>query len=161
VARLLPALLLLAACTPAEFDPVLSDAVDLTLWTILCEPEEDPETHFYVDGGAPYTIRWDARCIRDGGEIAWWAVKVSYWEDRAEDAWNLWLIDPDVDEVSYGDARVDGTTDPNIPNPSFPNALERVAPAPLTAGDYRVEIWGIVGEYTDSMRNEVRVTVVE
>ncbi len=157
----LPLLVALTACPVEPIDPVLDDGVEVVLWTTQCEPDALPQDHFFVTNDGPYAIAWDVLCVRDRGEFLWFAVKVSYWEDRAEDAWNLWLIDPSVREVTYGERDVDGTTDPNIPNTSFPDALERVPPAPLDPGDYRVEVWGIVGEYTDSQRNEVRLTVVE
>lgn len=36
----------------------------------------------------------------------------------------------------------------------------RVPPDELAGGDYRVEVWGVVDDYLDSQRNEVRLTVV-
>ena len=124
------------------------------------EPDVEPEDHFVVER-SPYVITWDALCVRDGRDVSWGALKISYWEDRAEDAWNVWLIDPEVSEVTYGEPQIDGTSDPNIPNTMFPYALERVGPAALDPGDYRVEVWAVVDDYLDSQRNEVRLTVVE
>ena len=148
-----------SGCTDEDALPVLHDGVEVLLWTTQCEPDIEPEDHFFVNR-EPYSIRWEALCVRDRGDISWWALKVSLWEDRAEDAWNVWLIDPAVTEATYGDARIDAIVDPNIPNVDHPLVWERTAPAPLTAGDYRVEVWGIVDDYLDSMRNEVRLTVV-
>ncbi len=160
LAALLLSLSLLAACTTEPAEPVLHDRVEVQLWTVLCEPDVEPEDHFVVER-SPYVITWDALCVRDGRDVSWWALKISYWEDRAEDAWNVWLIDPEVSEVTYGEPQIDGTSDPNIPNTMFPYALERVGPAALDPGDYRVEVWAVVDDYLDSQRNEVRLTVVE
>lgn len=156
---LLPALLLLSACTAEPTDPVLDDRVDVQLWTVMCEPDEEPEDHFVVEV-SPFVIGWEALCVRDGRDVSWWALKISYWDDRAEDAWNVWLIDPTVQEVTYGQPGIDGASDPNVPNTMFPDALERVGPASLDPGEYRLEVWAVVDDYLDSQRNEVRVTVV-
>jgi hypothetical protein len=164
VVRLYPTLALLAllvGCTGASPDPVLSDEVHVVLYTSQCEPEEPLHDRFYVTRSGTFDISWEALCVRDDREISWWAVKVSYWEDRAEDAWNVWLIDPDVDRVRYGEAMIPGASDPNLLNEAYPDALERVAPDELVAGEYRVEIWGVVDDYLDSQRNEVRLTVVD
>ena len=87
-------------------------------------------------------------------------MKVSYWEDRAEDAWNVWLIHPDRSSVRYGEAQIEAAVDPNIVNVDHPQAMERVPPALLEPGDYRVEVWGVVDNYLDSQRSEVQVSVV-
>ncbi len=158
--RLLPlAVLLIVGCSPEPVPP-RSDGVEVLLWTPSCEPDFEPETHFHVPAGA-YTISWDALCVRDAASIAWWAVKISYWEDRADDAWNVWLIDPSIQEVHYAEGEIDAAIDPNVLNPDHPFALERVAPAPLEYRDYRVEVWGVVDNYLDSQRNEVRLTLVD
>ncbi len=157
---LLP-LLLLVACPAADEGPPLTDTVDLVLWTAQCEPELDPEDHFYIaDNGEPWHIAWELPCVRDGGEVTWFAVKVSLWEDRAEDLWNLWYVDPSIHELRYGQASVDGALDPQ--NTAYPDALLRVGPiSPLDVGDYRVEVWAVVNDSLDAQRNEVRLTVVE
>jgi len=162
VTRLLPLALLLAlaACTdPVE--PDLVDEVHVVLYTSLCEPEAPPEDHFTVSFVGVFDISWEALCTRDGRDIGWWALKVSFWEDRAEDAWNVWMIDPEVDRVWYGQAEIEGAEDPYIVNESWPDALVRVGPTALQPGDYRVEIWGVVDDYLDSQRSEVRLTVVD
>ena len=160
--RLLALLLIgftLVACAEEELAPEVSDQVDLVLSTSLCEPDEPPVDHFWAAASASFDITWDTLCVRDGGEISWYAVKVSYWEDRAEDAWNVWLIHPDRSEVRYGEATIKGVLDPNIVNPSHPDAMERVPPATLQPGDYRVEVWAVTDDYLDSQRSEVRLTI--
>ena len=154
-------LLLVSACTDEPADPVLTDEVHLVLYTSLCEPGSPPDDHFAVTRSGTFDISWEALCVRDGREIGWWAVKVSWWQDRAEDAWNVWLIDPEVERVRYGQATISGAADPNVLNEAWPDALERVAPSELDAGEYRVEVWGVVDDYLDSQRNEVRLTVVD
>lgn len=158
---LLPVLLLLCGCGEGVPDPPIGDSVDLVLSTALCPPDDDPPEQYWVDVAAGFDIRWETLCVRDGGQINWYAVKVSYWEDRAEDAWNVWLIDPNRSSVRYGEALIEGALDPNVVNVDHPYALERVAPALLETGDYRVEVWGVVDDYLDSQRSEVRLTVVE
>lgn len=160
LAPTLALLCLLAGCTDAPTDPVLVDEVHVVLFTSQCEPEPAPIDHFAVSWSGTFDISWQALCVRDGRDVSWWAVKVSYWEDRAEDAWNVWLIDPTVDRVRYGEAMIPGAADPNMLNEAYPDALERVAPDVLEPGEYRVEVWAVVDDYLDSQRNEVRLTVV-
>lgn len=157
---LLLSLLLLTACDAEEAPPQTTDSVDLVLWTLQCEPEADPQDHFHIDASTQvWWIRWELPCVRDGGTVDWMAVKVSLWDDRAEDLWNLWFVDPELDEVRYGAADVPGIADST--NTDFPHALERVTPiTPLPAGDYRVEVWAIVGGSLDAQRTEVRLTVL-
>lgn len=158
---LLPLLLLLSACDPAA-DPIdTTDSVELVLWTLQCEPDVDPPDHFVLDAATQvWWLRWTVPCVRDGGDVDWLAVKVSLWDDRAEDLWNLWFVDPELRELRYGQADVPGIIDAT--NIDYPNALERVPPStPLPPGDYRVEVWAVVGGSLDAQRNEVRVTVVE
>jgi hypothetical protein len=159
--RFLLAILLLAACEPTELPAETTDSVELVLWTTQCEPEADPQDHFHVDAATQvWWLRWSIPCVRDGGDVDWLAVKVTDWDDRAEDVWNLWFVDPTLSEVRYGQADVPGIADST--NVDFPNALERVTPiTPLPPGDYRAEIWAIVGGSLDAQRNEVRITVVE
>ena len=145
--------------TPVEIE--LTETVELVLSTSLCEPEEEPVDHFFAAEDAPFRIAWETLCVRDSGEVNWYAVKVSYWEDRAEDAWNVWLIDPTIDSVRYGEATIPAVVDANVVNTNHPNALERVAPALLEPGDYRVEVWAVVDDYLDSQRSEVRLTLVD
>ena len=151
----------LGGCPAIEPDPVLTDEVHLVLYTSLCEPTEELQDHFYVARGATFEISWEALCVRDDREISWWAVKVTYWEDRSEDAWNVWLIAPEIDHVRYGEGTIDAAVDPNIINENHPLAMERVPPDDLLVGEYRVEVWGVVDDYLDSQRNEVRLTVVD
>jgi hypothetical protein len=151
----------LVGCDEEDLAPDLTEQVDLVLSTSLCEPSEAPEEHFWAAVSTSFDIRWDTLCVRDGGEVSWYAVKVSYWEDRAEDAWNVWLIHPDRSEVRYGEATIDGVLDPNIVNPAHPDAMERVPPAILQPGDYRVEVWAVTDEYLDSQRSEVRLTITD
>ncbi len=97
---LLPILLLLAACDPAEVPPETTDSVELVLWTLQCEPDVDPEDHFFVDATTQvWWIRWMVPCVRDGGDVDWLALKITLWDDRAEDIWNVWFADPELREV--------------------------------------------------------------
>ncbi len=158
---LLPFLaLLLGACEEVPEPPEITDRVELVLSTSLCTPDTPPDTRFWGLATASFDIAWDTLCVRDGGEINWYAVKVSYWEDRAEDAWNVWLIHPELRAVRYGEASIEAAVDPNIVNEDHPDALERVPPALLEPGDYRVEVWGVVDDYLDSQRSEVRLTLL-
>lgn len=152
--------LLLCACEEVPEPPETTDRVALVLSTSLCPPDVQPEARFWVLASESFRIAWNTLCVRDGGEINWYAVKVSYWEDRAEDAWNVWLIHPDLREVRYGEASIEAAVDPNVINEAHPDALERVPPALLEPGDYRVEVWGVVDDYMDSQRSEVRLTIV-
>jgi hypothetical protein len=152
---------LLCACDDSAVLAEITDRVELVLSTSLCPTDEEPTERYWALANASFDIAWDTLCVRDGGEITWYAVKVSYWEDRAEDAWNVWLIHPDVGEVRYGEATIEAALDPNIVNPHHPDALERVAPATLVPGDYRVEVWGVVEDYIDSQRSEVRLTLTQ
>ncbi len=158
--RLLP-LLLLVGCAPEPGPAATTDSVELVLWTLSCEPDEDPPDHFQLAADQQvWWLRWSVPCVRDGGTVDWLAVKVSLWDDRAEDLWNLWFDDPELRELRYGAADVPGVADAS--NTDFPNALERVpAQTPLPPGDYRAEVWAIVGGSLDAQRNEVRVTVLE
>lgn len=151
--------LLLCSCDEVPDAPEITDRIELTLSTSLCPPEVPPTDRYWALAAASFDIAWDTLCVRDGGEISWYAVKVSYWEDRSEDVWNVWLIHPDLSEVRYGEASIDAAVDPNIVNPGHPRALERVPPALLEVGDYRVEVWGVVDGYMDSQRSEVRLTL--
>ena len=149
-------------CGAGEVEPLTSDVVDLVLYTTQCPPETEPETHFHTEAAAPLTtltLRWDLRCVRDQSEIQWWAVRVSHWDDRAEDIWNVWYLDPELREVRYGKAQIPGGVDIN--NTDYPYAMEKVPPQALPPGDYRVEVWGILVEYLDSQWSEVRLTVEE
>jgi len=157
--RLLPLLplFLLVACEPVG-DPTPGTAVELTLSTPQCEPDFVPDDHFFVADHF-FEVQWRTLCVRDRSSFAWQAVKVSLWDDRAEDIWNVWFLDPELESVRYGDADLPGVVDPA--NDAFPSALERVPPlAPLPAGDYRVEVWGVLENLGDSQRAEVRLTVL-
>jgi len=154
--RLLP-LLLLAACHPVA-EPVVVDEVQLVLSTAQCAPEVEPNDHFTVADHL-FDVTWETLCVRDRSVFAWQAVKVSLWDDRAEDAWNVWFVDPEVSSVRYGEVDLPGVLDPA--NDAGPFALERVPPlAPLPAGDYRVEVWGVLENLGDSQASEVRLTVL-
>ena len=63
--------------------------------------------------------------------------------------------------MRYGEVTIDAAVDPNIVNPNHPDALERVAPTTLVPGDYRVEVWAVTGDYVDSQRSEVRLTITD
>jgi hypothetical protein len=39
--------------------------------------------------------------------------------------------------------------------------MERVPPAILQPGDYRVEVWAVTDDYLDSQRSEVRLTITD
>ena len=159
-ALLLPASLAVAtACAPVDaLPPPLTDEVHLPLYTSLCEPEEAP-TRYYASDDTILQISWRSLCLRDNLPHAWMAVKVSLWTDRAEVMWNVWFIDPELDSVRYGDESIDSAA--VTENPDWPSAQERVAPRPLTAGDYRVEVWGVQEDLGGSMMSEVRLTMVE
>ena len=154
-------LVTLGACEEPLSEPGLDEGVHLVLNTSLCEPEVEPQSHFFLRASGGFETSWETLCVRDGGEVNWYAIKVSYWEDRAEDAWNVWLIDPTIDSVVYGDPSIPAVLDANIVNESHPDALERVAPVPLVPGDYRVEVWAVVDDYLDSQRSEVRLTLLD
>ncbi|HCP45747.1 MAG TPA: hypothetical protein DIU15_06880 [Deltaproteobacteria bacterium] len=148
----------LSACG-GDLPPIeTTDRVELVLHTTLCEPEAEPPVHFHADDWNGLSLAWDILCVRDGGTIQWWGLKVSHWEDRAEDLWDVWYIDPALREVRYGEAQIDGGVDLN--NTSFPHAMERVPPRALVPGDYRVEVWGILENYLDSQWAEARITIV-
>ena len=151
----------LSGCPEEPFEAPVGDRVDLVLSTSRCVPDPEPTSRFWVPADSNFDIGWETLCVRDGGEIIWYAVKVSLWEDRSEDAWNVWLIHPDRSELRYGEAQIEAAVDPNLVNEDHPDAMERVPPALLEPGDYRVEVWGIVDGYLDSQRSEVRLTIVE
>lgn len=148
----------LAGCGGAPEAVATTDRVELLLHTTLCEPETEPLRHFHTSDWTSLVLAWDILCVRDGGTIQWWGLKVSHWEDRAEDLWDVWYIDPSVRELRYGEAQIDGGVDLN--NTAFPHAMERVPPRALPPGDYRFEVWGILENYLDSQWDEVRITVV-
>lgn len=149
----------LAGCaTPAAPEP--SDRVELLLYTVACPPASEPPFEQFVAADAPWTIAWTTRCTRDGRSVAWSAVKVSYWDDRAEDTWNLWYIDPTVSELAYGATDVPGIDD--TLNDDYPEAWRRVpAVDPLPPGAYRVEIWAVQDDSLDAQTTDVKVTVLE
>jgi hypothetical protein len=156
--------LALPACAPGEPEPEPADPVQLYLWTSLCEPdpEDPPPDWFAVEKANPYPdfrIAWELLCVRDGAEVDWFALKVSHWDDRSEDLWNVWYLDPNLREVRFGDAELPG--DVQADNTSYPAALERVPPRAMPPGDYRVEVWALLPETLDSQRSEVRLTVTE
>ncbi len=112
--RLLP-LLLLAACDPVA-EPAIAEEVRLVLSTAQCEPDVAPEDHFTV-ADHHFDVSWETLCVRDRSVFAWQAVKVSLWDDRAEDAWNVWFVDPDVSSVRYGEVDLPGVLDPATARP--------------------------------------------
>lgn len=156
--RLLPALALLLAGCPAD-DPVSPiDQVDLLLYTPACEPESEPPFENWMNDRTELTISWDVLCHRDAAETAWFAVKVSLWEDRADDLWNLWYIEPELRAVTYGEEGVPGVT--NAQNPDSPDAQVRVEPRELVAGEYRVEVWEVPDNTADATVAEAKLTVL-
>ncbi len=71
----------LAACEEPLLEPELDEGVHLVLSTSLCEPETEPQSHFFLRAGGGFETSWETLCVRDGGEVNWYALKVSYWED--------------------------------------------------------------------------------
>jgi hypothetical protein len=154
---LLLSLILLAGCAE-EDPPTITDTITVDVFTARCDPEVGFEEQFVEVGLLP-TLRWEVLCVRDDARIGWLAVKVSDWDDRADDWWNVWYLDPDLREVTYGEAPLPGVADEN--NPFAPDALPRVAPRELTIGSYRAEVWAVSADLVDSTIGETKFTVVE
>lgn len=158
IGLIIATLILGSACEPAG-EPARTDSVELVLFTTRCEPEFAPPDRFWVTEGSPWNIGWTTRCRRDDRSFQWQAIKVSFWEDRAEDAWNVWFIEPSVDLVTFGEGSLPGVD--ALGNDDYPEALLRVRPVdPLPSGDYRVEVWGVQEDLADAQTSEVRVTVL-
>jgi len=154
----LAALVLLAAGCPSEEPPPITDTVLVDVYTSRCDPEAGMPEHFAEAGSVP-TLRWSVLCLRDDAPVAWWAIKVSDWDDRADDWWNVWYVDPDLREVSYGETPLPGVTDEN--NAFSPDAFPRVAPRELGEGAYRVEVWAVTTDLVDSTIGEAKLTMLE
>jgi len=154
--RLLLPLILLAGC--ALPGPETTDRVDLLLWSPACEPEAEPPFENWIEEGAGLTVAWDVLCTRDDAETSWFAVKISRWDDRADDMWNVWYLDPARRAVEYAEDDLPGVTDAQ--NPDSPDANVRVEPRDLVAGDYRVEVWNVPGNIGDAVVSEAKLTVL-
>ena len=148
----------LAGCAAPAAEPEVVDSVHVEVFTEACAPQETLG-RAWVAAGEDLTLSWEALCTRDALPIVWWALKVSLWEDRADDWWNIWYLPPDLGEAEYGQLNLPGVPDPQ--NSAAPLALQRVFPRELVPGDYRLEVWGVQQNAADSMRREVRITVVE
>ena len=149
--------ILVAGCAELP-PPETTDVVSVELFTAFCDPQSDPEESFLAPGTVP-TLRWNILCNRDGVEPAWLAVKVSHWDDRADDWWNVWYADPSLRETTYGETPLPGVDDEN--NPFFPDALPRVAPRELAPGSYRLEVWAVPTDLVDAVIGEGRFTVLD
>ena len=154
---LLVTLALGVGCAEPE-PPVFTDTVAIDVFTARCDPGGELPSSTLELGTVP-TLRWDVLCVRDDDAVAWWAIKISDWGDRADDWWNVWYVDPGVREVVYGEAPLPGVADEN--NPFAPDALPRVAPRSLSVGSYRAEVWAVSAEAWDSTIGEAKFTVVE
>lgn len=148
---------ILPACE-AEQVPSPVDQVDLVLYTPACEPDVEPPFDNWMNVGTDLTISWDVLCHRDDASSAWFAVKVSLYEDRADDLWNLWYVDPDLRAVTYGEEGVAGVT--NAQNPDSPDAQVRVQPRELVPGEYRIEVWDVPDNTLDATVAELKLTVL-
>lgn len=144
-----------AGCAAPE-SPTISTTVTVDLFTSRCDPDEGLREVF-LETDTP-TFRWDILCMRDDAATAWLALKVSDWDDRADDWWNVWYVNPDLREVAYGETPLPGVADEN--NPFAPDALPRVAPQELTDGSYRLEIWAVSGDLVDSTIGETKFTIL-
>ena len=151
------ALLALPACAPAP-GPITTDRVDLLLYSPACEPETEPPFENWIDEGDGLSIAWDVLCHRDDADTAWFAVKVSLWEDRADDRWNVWYVDPARRGVDYGEEELPGAE--LAENPDAPLAQVRVAPRDLVAGEYRIEVWEVPTNQLDAVVAEAKLTVL-
>lgn len=151
------ALLALPACAPAS-GPVTTDRVDLLLYSPACTPDTEPPFENWIDEGDGLTIAWDVLCHRDDADTAWFAVKVSLWEDRADDLWNVWYLDPTRRGVEYAEEELPGADLPE--NPDSPLAQVRVVPRELIPGDYRVEVWEVPTNQLDAVVAEAKLTVL-
>ncbi len=155
----LPVLLALplAGC-PAPEDPETIDQVDLLLFTSACEPDSEPPFENWMRAGVGLTITWDVLCRRDDAATDWFAVKVSRWEDRADDLWNVWFVDPARRAVDYGEDNLPGAQVPE--NPDSPDAQVRVPARELLPGDYRIEVWNVPENQLDATTGEAKLTVL-
>ena len=151
------ALLLLAGC-PVDQAPSPVDQIDLVLYTPACAPDVEPPFENWMNDRTDLTISWDVLCHRDDAATAWFAVKVSRWEDRADDLWNVWYIEPELRAVTYGEEELPGVT--NAQNPSSPDAQVRVEPRELVPGEYRVEVWEVPDNTLDATVAEAKLTVL-
>ena len=151
------ALTALVGCT-TEAPPDTTDVVALEIFTARCDPET-PLPTFHVPLGTTPSLRWDVLCVRDDGPTAWLSIKISDWDDRADDWWNVWYMDPDLREVAYGESPLPGVLDDN--NPFERDAFPRVAPRELSVGSYRAEVWAVSADFVDSTIGEAKFTVVE
>jgi len=151
-----PLVLLAVGCPEAE-PLVIAATINVDVFTSRCDPDEGMR-EVHLEAGTEPTIRWNVVCLRDGVDPAWWAIKVSDWDDRADDWWNVWYIDPGLREVVYGETPLPGVSDEN--NPFSPDALPRVAPRGLSEGSYRLEVWAVSDDLVDSTIGEVKFTMV-
>ena len=153
----LAAVAALAGC--ASEAPETTEQVDLLLYTPACEPEFEPEFQNATWNPSGLTLSWDVLCTRDDAPVEWFALKVSRWDDRADDLWNVWFLDPDRRAVTYGEGGLPGAELPE--NPSAPDAEVRVPARELEPGDYRIEVWAVPGTEPDATTAEARLTVLD
>ena len=147
----------LFGCT-APADPETTDQVDLLIYTSACEPESEPPFENYMQAGTGLTITWDVLCHRDDLETDWFAVKVTKWEDRADDMWNVWYVEPTRRAVVSGEEDLPGAEIPA--NPDSPDAQVRVPMRELVPGEYRVEVWDVPVNQLDATIGEAKLTVL-
>ena len=151
------AALAVSGCAPPDA-PETTDQIDLLLYTSACEPESEPPFENWIEAGAGLTITWDVLCHRDDADTEWFAVKVTRWEDRSDDMWNVWYVEPTLRAVEYAEEELDGAQLPE--NPDSPLAQVRVPPRELVPGEYRVEVWDVPENQLDATIGEGKLTVL-
>ncbi len=158
--RALTLVLLLPVLPACATDPGITpvDQVDLLLFTPACEPDVEPPFENWMNEGTDLTIGWDVLCQRDDAATAWFALKVTRYDDRSDDMWKVSYVEPDIRAVSYGEEGLPGVT--NAQNPDSPDAQVLVEPRELVPGDYRVEVWNVPDDPLDTITSEVKLTVI-
>lgn len=156
----LPLALLLPVLPACESEQVVSpvDQVDLLLFTPACEPDVEPPFENWMNEGVDLTISWDVLCTRDDAATAWFGVKVTRWDDRADDMWKVSYVEPDIRAVFYGEEDLPGVT--TAQNPDAPDAQVLVEPRELVPGDYRIEVWDVPDDPLDTTTAEAKLTVL-
>jgi hypothetical protein len=151
------ALSCLFGCAPPE-PPATTDRVDLLLYTSACAPESEPPFENWIEAGSGLTIAWDVLCHRDDADTDWFAVKVTRWDDRSDDMWNVWYVEPTRRAVAYAEDELPGAQIPA--NPDAPLAQVRVPPRDLVPGEYRIEVWDVPANQLDATIGEAKLTVL-
>jgi len=154
---LCPVLVCFTGCADPTV-PETTDQVDLLLFTSACQPESEPPFENWMDQGTDLTIAWDVLCHRDDALTEWFAVKVTKWEDRSDDMWNVWYVEPTLRAVTFGEEELPGAQ--IAENPDSPLAQERVPPRELVPGEYRVEVWEVPENQLDATIGEAKLIVL-